>query len=197
MSCRSIKSIAVFCGSNFGFSAEFAHAAKQLGSMLAHENITMIYGGTTKGLMGIIADEALAKGCVVHGVNTIKLHNLGQSHKALSKHELTENLRTRKERMIDLADAFIVLPGGIGTIEEFMEVWSMNQLKEIDKPIGLLNIRGFFSSFMGFIEHMIETGFLPSAHRESISIDPEPYQLLKKLREYEVTEVPKWIEVTK
>lgn len=197
MAKRSINSIAVFCGSNFGFSEDYAMATRALGSTIATNKIVLIYGGTTKGLMGILANEALKMEGIVHGVVTERLHNLGQSHDGLSKHESTNNLRSRKERMIELADAFIVLPGGIGTIEELMEVWSMNQLKEIDKPIGLLDIRGFFSNFINFIDHMIESGFLPKEHRESISIDPDPLQLINKLSEYKSIQIPKWIDVAK
>lgn len=197
MASRSINSIAVFCGSNFGFSEDYAAAARALGSVIATKQIVLIYGGTTKGLMGVLADETLKMKGVVHGVVTERLHNLGQSHAGLFKHETTNNLRSRKERMIELADAFIILPGGIGTIEELMEVWSMNQLREIDKPIGLLDIKGFFSNFLHFIDHMIESGFLPIEHRESVSIDPDPLQLIKKLSEYKSIQIPKWVDVAK
>jgi uncharacterized protein (TIGR00730 family) len=95
--------------------------------------------------------------------------------------------------MADLADAFIAMPGGIGTVEELMEVWTMNQLSEIDKPVGLLDIAGFFAPFLCFIDHMVETRFLPSAHRCSICVDAEPASLIEKLRAFERTSVPKWL----
>ena len=98
---------------------------------------------------------------------TESLHQSGHSHSGLTKHEIALTLRSRKERMVELADAFIALPGGIGTIEELMEVWTMNQLSEIDKPVGLLNSAGFFTAFLGFIDHMVDTKFLPAAHRHS------------------------------
>ena len=107
-----------------------------------------IYGGTTKGLMGVVADAALDAGGKVHGVITEGLHQRGQSHSGLTRHEIALTLRSRKERMVEIADAFIALPGGIGTIEELMEVWTMNQLSEIDKPVGLLNTAGFFAAFL-------------------------------------------------
>ncbi|MCY1465804.1 LOG family protein YvdD [compost metagenome] len=94
---------------------------------------------------------------------------------------------------MELADAFIALPGGIGTIEELMEVWTMNQLAEIDKPVGLLNTDGFFSAFLGFIDHMVDTRFLPATHRHSISVDVEAQALLDKLAHYSRVDAPKWL----
>jgi uncharacterized protein (TIGR00730 family) len=95
--------------------------------------------------------------------------------------------------MIELADAFIALPGGIGTVEELMVVWSMNQLGEMNKPLGLLNIADFFSPFLEFLDSMVETRFLPPAHRQTISVDPDPAALLEKLRTHEATSAPKWL----
>jgi uncharacterized protein (TIGR00730 family) len=95
--------------------------------------------------------------------------------------------------MVELADAFIALPGGIGTIEELMEVWTMNQLAEIDKPVGLLNSGGFFTGLLDFIDHMVETKFLPEAHRHSISVDADASLLVDKLRKYSRVDVPKWL----
>ena len=143
MSTRSIKTVAVFCGSNFGATDAFAADARALGETLATEGIRLIYGGTTKGLMGVVADAVLHFGGTVHGVITESLHQCGQQHQHLSSHEIAQTLRLRKQRMVELADAFIAMPGGIGTIEELMEVWTMNQLSEMDKPVGLLNTAGF------------------------------------------------------
>jgi uncharacterized protein (TIGR00730 family) len=193
MTARPIKSIAVFCGSNYGASEAFADSARALGRVLGTAGITLVYGGTTKGLMGVVADAALGSGGNVHGVITESLHQRGQSHSGITKHEIVRSLRSRKERMVDLADAFIALPGGIGTIEELMEVWTMNQLSEIDKPVGLLNSDGFFTAFLEFIDHMVDTKFLPAAHRHSISVDTDARALIDKLRTYARVEVPKWL----
>jgi uncharacterized protein (TIGR00730 family) len=193
MKMRSIKTIAVFCGSNYGASEEFADGARALGRVLGKAGITIIYGGTTKGLMGIVANAALASGSYVHGVITNNLHERGQLHSGLTKHEVALTLRGRKERMVELADAFIALPGGIGTIEELMDVWVMNQLSEIDKPVGLLNSASFFTAFLRFIDHMVDTKFLPAAHRYSISVDADPRALIDKLRSYARIDVPKWL----
>jgi uncharacterized protein (TIGR00730 family) len=193
MALRHIKTVAVFCGSNLGNSGVYADGARNLGTALARADIALVYGGTTKGLMGILADAALDAGGTVHGIITDRLHQRGHSHAGLTRHEIVATLRTRKERMADLADAFIAMPGGIGTVEELMGVWTMNQLSEIDKPVGLLDIAGFFAPFLCFIDHMVETRFSPSAHRRSICVDAEPASLIEKLRAFERTSVPKWL----
>lgn len=194
MTTRDIGTVAVFCGSNIGALPDFAEGARALGRTLAEAGITIVYGGTTRGLMGIIADAALASGGRVHGVITESLHERGHSHPGLTRHEITATLRTRQHRMADLADAFIALPGGIGTVEELMEVWAMNQLAEIDKPVGLLDSAGFFESFLRFIDHMVAMRFLPPAHRYSISVDANANALLDKMRNQAPhLDVPKWL----
>jgi uncharacterized protein (TIGR00730 family) len=193
MTTRSIRTIAVFCGSNYGASDAFADGARALGHALAKAGITIVYGGTADGLMRAVADAALDSGGNVHGVITASLHQRGHSHSDLTRHEIALTLRSRKERMIELADAFIALPGGIGTIEELMEVWTMNQLSEIDKPVGLLDTADFFAAFLGFIDHMVDTKFLPAAHRHSICVDVDADALIDKLRRYKRVDVPKWL----
>ncbi|MGU3401189.1 TIGR00730 family Rossman fold protein [Brucellaceae bacterium D45D] len=193
MSVREIKSVAVFCGSNFGGAREYGEGAKNLGEALGRANITLVYGGTTKGLMGIIADAALMTGGTVHGVITERLHLKGHTHASLTGLEVSQTLRQRKHRMAELADAFIALPGGIGTLEEFMEVWTMNQLGEVDKPVGLLNTLGFFDPFLSFVDHMVTSKFLPQAHRHSVVVDADAKGLIDKLRNYERVDVPKWL----
>ncbi|KAA0693409.1 TIGR00730 family Rossman fold protein [Neorhizobium sp. P12A] len=193
MNPRSIKFIAVFCGSNFGGTDDFANGARALGRTLGQEGIGLVYGGTTKGLMGVVADAVLGAGGMAHGVITESLHRRGHSHPGLASHEIAPTLRIRKQRMAELADAFIALPGGIGTIEELMEVWAMNQLSEIDKPLGLLNTAGFYDTFLQFIDNMVETKFLPSAHRHSIAVSAHAVPLIETLRNFERVTVPKWI----
>jgi uncharacterized protein (TIGR00730 family) len=190
---RSINSIAVFCGSNFGNSDEYADGARRLGRALADAKITLVYGGTMKGLMGVVADALIEAGGTAHGVITEQLQKRGHTHPRLHRSEIVATLRSRKERMAELADAFIAMPGGIGTMEEMMEVWTMNQLSEIDKPVGLLNVADFYRPFLAFIDHMVTCKFLPPEHRHSICVDPEPVTLIEKLRQFVPTHVPKWL----
>jgi uncharacterized protein (TIGR00730 family) len=190
---RKISAIAVFCGSNFGATPAYAEGARRLGAALAQAGVALVYGGTTKGLMGVVADAALQGGGTVHGVITESLHQRGHSHAALSQQEILPTLRARKERMAALADAFIALPGGVGTIEEFMAVWAMNQLGEVDKPCGLLDTKGFYAPFLAFVDRMVEAKFLPAAHRHAIAVDEDASALIGKLQTFERVDAPKWL----
>ncbi|PZO00440.1 MAG: TIGR00730 family Rossman fold protein [Hyphomicrobiales bacterium] len=190
---RSITSVALFCGSNTGLGETYQHAARTLGTDIGRRGITLVFGGTHKGLMGIVADAVLAAGGQAHGIITQRLAGLGHLHPGLTRSEIVPTLRQRKERMATLADAFIAMPGGIGTLEEFMEAWTMNQLGELDKPAGLYDVSGYYQPFMGFVDHMIEQGFLPPAHRKGIVVSPESATLLDGLAEFERVTVPKWL----
>lgn len=189
----SITCIAVYSGSNFGAGQDYARAAEALGRAIAARGIRIVYGGTHKGLMGAMADGALAEGGEVHGVLTERLHGKGHMHLSLSSMEILPTMGARKARMVARADAFLALPGGIGTLEEFMEVWTLNQLGEITKPVGLFNINDYFGRFMGFIDHMIEEQFLPLAHRHSIVVEAGEEALLDGLAAHVPVTVPKWM----
>lgn len=193
MTGRSIKTIAVYCGSNIGQGDVYLRAADALGRHLAKSGIGIVYGGTHKGLMGALADAAIAEGGMVHGVITERLRDKGHLHEQLSRHEILPTMKERKHRMMELADAFIALPGGIGTLEEFMEVWTLNQLGEFEKPAGLFNVDGYYEPFMGFIDHMISQAFLPAAHRNSIVLASDPRSLLDGLINFRRIDVPKWM----
>lgn len=190
---RTLSAIAVFCGSNTGRGEGYAAAAAALGTALGRRGLTLVYGGTNKGLMGILADATRAAGGRTHGVITRRLAEKGHTHPALDESEVVDGMGARKARMAALADAFIALPGGIGTLEEFMEAWTLNQLGDHDKPAGLLDVGGYYRPFMAFVDHMIAERFLPPAHREGIAIDPDPETLIEKLRALQPVSVPKWM----
>src|SRR5204863_4208865 len=132
-------------------------------------------------LMGILADAVLAAGGKAHGVITERLHGKGHLHTGLTVHEIVASMRPRKERMLDLADACIALPGGLGTVEEFMEAWTLNQLGDIDSPVGLLDVDGFFEPFLEFIDGMIARRFLPAEHKASLVVRSDAGALLDAL----------------
>ncbi|MEJ1158659.1 TIGR00730 family Rossman fold protein [Prosthecomicrobium sp. N25] len=193
MSKRNLARIAVFSGSNFGRGEDYRAAAAELGREIARRKMEIVYGGTHKGLMGVVADSALAAGGSVHGVITERLLGKGHLHPGLTSHEVSAHMRARKARMADCADAFVALPGGIGTLEELAEIWTLNQLGDMDKPLGLLDTAGYWRPFMGFIDHMIAEGFLPGAHRGSIVVEADPSRMIEALAAAEAITVPKWM----
>jgi uncharacterized protein (TIGR00730 family) len=190
---RTIRSVAVFCGSNVGRGETYKTAAADLGREIGRRGLTLVYGGTHKGLMGILADAVLEAGGAACGVITQRLFDRGHLHGRLTRHEIVDGMRARKARMGEQADAFIALPGGIGTLEEFMEIWTLNQLGDVDKPAGLLDAGGYYRPLMTFIDHMIAEEFLPAAHRGAVVVEADPGRLLDRLASFERVTVPKWL----
>jgi hypothetical protein len=193
MTRRRIDRIAVFCGSNVGQGDAYVRAAAALGRELAARRIGLVFGGTSKGLMKVLADAVLDAGGTAHGVITQRLLDRGQLHPRLTAREVASSMGRRKARMRELADACIALPGGIGTIEEMMEAWTLNQLGDTDKPVGLLDVDGFFAPFLAFIDQMVARGFLPAAHRGSLAVSSDPATLIDALAAAPPITVPKWM----
>lgn len=190
---RQIRTVAVFCGSNTGAGETYLQGASELGTAMARRGIGIVYGGTHKGLMGALADAALSAGGQVHGVITQRLYDKDHLHRGLGSHEILNTMSARKARMLELADACIALPGGIGTVEEFMEAWTLNQLGDVDKPVGLLDVAGYYAPFMAFIDQMVTRRFLPAEHRDGVCISPDPDQLLDLLSAHTPPTTPKWL----
>ena len=193
MTDRRISRVAVFCGSNVGRGEAYGRAAAGLGRELARRGIGLVFGGTIKGLMGVLADAVLDAGGSAHGVITRRLFERGHLHQRLTTHEIAAAMGSRKGRMLELADACIALPGGIGTVEEMMEAWTLNQLNDVDKPVGLFDVDGFYQPFLAFIDRMVEQQFLPAAHRTSIVVSADPAALLDGLAAQPPITVPKWM----
>lgn len=188
-----MQSIAVYCGSNFGRNGSYREAAVALGHALAANSIRLVYGGTTKGLMGVVADATLEAGGEAHGVITERLASLGHTHPNLTSHDIVPDMRSRKARMADLSDGFIAMPGGIGTLEELFEIWVEGQLYPPPRPIGLLDVEGFFKPFFGMIDHMIAENFLPPAHRNMVVASPKPQELITAMGNYTPVVANKWL----
>ena len=191
---NEILTVAIYCGSNNGRVESYKQFATKLGKVLAKSKINLVYGGTNKGLMGVLANSAIEKGAHVTGVITERLKAKNQVHPNLSMIETYPTMQSRKTRMIELADACIMMPGGIGTLEEFMEVWTLNQLGETSKPLGILNINNYFENLIAFIEHMIAERFLPSAHRNGIVVNSDPEELINLLFKFSPVTVEKWLD---
>jgi uncharacterized protein (TIGR00730 family) len=157
--------VAVFCGSNVGQQPEFAEQASMLGSQLAERGLGLVYGGSHVGLMGIVADSALAAGGEVIGVLTDGLVRAEIAHAGLSHLEIVGSMHERKARMAELASGFIALPGGYGTLDETIELLTWNQLRLIAKPVVFLDVRDFFGPLFGFFDAAVDARFIRSAHR--------------------------------
>ncbi len=170
--------ICVFCGSSPGTLPSFTEAATALGRSMAARDIGLIYGGASIGLMGVVADAVMAAGGRVIGVITESLAGHEIAHGALSRLEVVTTMHERKARMSELADAFVMLPGGFGTYEEFMEVVTWAQLGLHDKPCGILNIDGFFDDLLAFLDHAVALEFIKRKRMEGITVRTDVAALL-------------------
>lgn len=191
-----IESISVFCGSRSGNNPAFALAASQLGTLLAHQKIRLIFGAGNIGLMGVIADACLAaKGHVV-GVIPTKLVDLEVAHKGLTEIFIVDSMHERKALMVSKSDAFIALPGGFGTCDELFEILTWAQLGIHHNPIGILNTEGFFDPLLAWIDQMIEQGFVKPKFRQLLLVATKPGELLDlilqgaKLKELDIDLTP-------
>ncbi len=179
---RSWNAIAVYCGSKTGALPVYAEVAGALGRTLAERSLTLVYGGGSVGLMGVVADATMASGGEVLGVITDALHAAEVGHPGITTLEVVPSMHIRKARMADLADASIVLPGGFGTLDEFMETVTWNQLGVHAKPCGVLNINGYFDPLLEFIDRAVDQGFIAEQYADSIMVADDPEELLDDLR---------------
>lgn len=188
-----MRRICVFLGSNSGRRPEYKEAAVALGTALAQRGLGLVYGGSSVGLMGALADAALAAGGEVIGVIPQRLVDKEVAHRGLADLRVVDSMHQRKALMAELADGFVALPGGIGTLEELFEVWTWAQLGGHDKPCALMNVAGYFDRLLGFLDHAVEEGFLRPVHRNMVVVADEPQRLLALLDDYRAPEVTKWI----
>jgi uncharacterized protein (TIGR00730 family) len=177
-----LRRICVFCGSSLGARDDYARAAAALGSAIASRGIELVYGGASVGLMGELADAALAAGGTVIGVIPESLHSREVAHRRLSKLHVVPSMHVRKQLMEDLSDGFVALPGGFGTLDEFCEIVTWLQLGFHSKPIGVLNARGFFSSFFTFLDGAVKEGFIRAEHRARIHVADDAATLLDRMQ---------------
>jgi len=188
-----MKSITVFCGSSFGSDDIYKEQATLVGETLAKKGIQLIYGGADVGLMGAVADGALNTGGKVTGILPRFLQSKEIAHKQLTELVLVETMHERKAKMNDLCDGVIVLPGGYGTLEEFFEMITWAQLGLHQKPIGVLNIGGFYDDLIRMVQTMVDKGFLKQINRDMLLIGDNIEELLEMMRNYKAPTVGKWI----
>jgi uncharacterized protein (TIGR00730 family) len=186
--------VCVFCGSNVGASESFVTIARELGAGLAARGLALVYGGGNVGLMGVLADAALAHGGEVTGVIPRHLVEREVAHSGLSDLRIVDSMHQRKQSMADLSDAFIVLPGGLGTLEEFFEIWTWGQLGLHRKPYGLLNVAGYFDPLLAFLDHAVEERFVSNDHRALLRVADDPETLLHALDTHVPPPTPKWLD---
>jgi len=179
-----IKRLCVYCGASSGAALVYADTARILAGELVNAGIALVYGGGSIGLMGVIADEVMRLGGDVTGVIPKTLLEQEVGHHALSRLHVVANMHERKAMMMDLADAFIAMPGGFGTLEELFEVLTWSQLGLHEKPIGLLNTDGFFDGLVAFTRHQVETGFLSPAHSARLMHARLPAELLQQFFDF-------------
>jgi uncharacterized protein (TIGR00730 family) len=189
-----MKRICVFCGSKIGNNPVYADGARRLGRLLVEHGLGLVYGGGHIGLMGVLADAVLATGGEVIGVIPQQLKKAELAHSGATEMHVVDTMHQRKAMMADLADGFIAMPGGIGTAEELFEILTWAQLRLHTKPVGLLNVAGYFDAMLAWIDHMIAEGFLKGHHRTMLLVAEAAETLLEKIvrREAPPQELPKW-----
>ena len=190
-----MRRVCVYAGSNPGSDPAYADAARTLAGLLAERGVGLVYGGGKVGLMGVIADTALAAGGEVIGVMPQALIDREIGHPGLTELRVVDSMHERKALMAELADGFVALPGGIGTLEELIEVYTWSQLGIHAKGCGLLNVKGYYDGLATFLDHAVSQGFLRAEHRAVLKVEDDPARLLDRLAEFEPPTVGKWLEL--
>jgi uncharacterized protein (TIGR00730 family) len=192
---RSLQRVAVYCASNDGVRPEYMACASALGTRLAQRGVTVVYGGGRVGLMGALADAALAAGGDVIGVMPHGLVQREVAHHGLTALHVVDSMHERKAMIADLADAFITLPGGLGTLEELFETWTWAQLGVHRKPVGLFNVSDFWTPLIALLDHVGQEGFLRGNPREWLVIDDDAESMLNRLQAFDAPNVRQWLRL--
>ena len=191
-----MKNICVFCGSSKGTDPVFVEKAKILARQFVRDQITMVYGGGSIGIMGVLADEIRRRNGYVIGVIPRFLYDLEVGHDGVNELIIVDSMHERKQKMAEISDGFLALPGGFGTLEEMAEILTWVQLKLIQKPVGILNIHGFFDPLLELFDHMVETGFLKKTNRDILIVGNDPEMILQELKSAPAFTSNKWHEKT-
>jgi hypothetical protein len=189
-----LSSVCVFCGSSPGRDPAFVEAAAVLGRTIARRGMTLVYGGAQVGLMGVLADATLDEGGEVHGVITRALETKEITHRGLTRLDVVDTMHERKAAMADRAEGFVMLPGGLGTFDEFFEAVTWTQLGVHDKPCGVLDVADYFAPLQALLDNATGQGFVRAPHRGMVLVDADPDSLLDRMAEWAPVVVDKWID---
>jgi uncharacterized protein (TIGR00730 family) len=189
-----MRNIGLFCGSNSGNDAAYADAARAMVRAIADAGLGIVFGGGNIGLMGVIAEAGLAAGVKVTGVTPRRLLEREMVHTGLTELHVVESMHERKVMMAEMSDAFIALPGGMGTLDEFFEMVTLSQLGVQNKPCGLLNVRGYFNHLRAFLDHAVDARFVNPAHRDMIVLEEDPRRMITKLADWTMPQTSKWLD---
>ncbi len=193
MTPRKLRRVCVYCGSSDDIADHFKTAARDLAMLLVSEGIGVVTGGGSVGLMGVVADEVLARGGEIIGVIPEKLERLELGHRGLRELHVVPDMHSRKRRMADLSCAFVALPGGYGTLEELAEVTTWTQLNDHLKPVGLLNVQGYYDPLLAWVQGAADAGFVRPQHRDLIQAATTPAELLHRLRTSRIPRLHEWL----
>tara|TARA_B110000003_G_scaffold81038_1_gene82775 strand:- start:3984 stop:4586 length:603 start_codon:yes stop_codon:yes gene_type:complete len=190
----TIKKISVFCGAHLGKSPEYKIAAEQIGKLMAEKNLEVIFGGGNVGLMKVVADTAIENGGKVTGITLRSLHEFELTNPIINETIITDSLFERKEKFLDMSDAFIVLPGGVGSMDELLEVMVSNQLGGINKPVGLLNIDGYYDGFLEWLQRSVDDEFVSIENQKQVLVSNNAEELLEIILSAQMPSSDTWID---
>jgi uncharacterized protein (TIGR00730 family) len=188
-----MKKICIFCGSSMGFDPIYKEKAAELGHVLADHGCELLFGGGSVGLMKVIADVMMERGCKVTGTITKHLLDMHVGHDGIDELIVVDSMAERKKILEDMADGFIALPGGIGTMDEFFEAYVLSQLRVFDKPVALYNVNGYYDGIVAFIKHIADEGFMRREHAENLIVSDDAKDLLEKMEQFQPADVTKWV----
>ncbi len=189
-----MKKVCVFCGSSMGNDIRYKNAAKEIADFFVKNNLTLVYGGADVGLMKVLADIMLENDKEVIGIMPHTLIEKEVAHKGLTNFIVANSMSERKQKMIDISDGFIALPGGFGTLDEIFEVMTLNQLRINDKPMGILNTIGYYDFLLSFIDNAVDSGFIRPEYRDNLIVSAQVNDLMKRMEDYKPLSMTKWIK---
>lgn len=192
-----MKKVCIFCGSSMGFNPIYREKAAELGKAMAERQCELLYGGGSVGLMKIIADAMLEKRCKVIGTITEHLMDMEVGYKDIDELIVVDTMADRKKILEDMADGFIAMPGGYGTLDELFEAAVLVQLRVYDKPVAIYNVNGYFDKLFTFLEHAVHEGFIQRPHLENLIVSDNPNVLLDKMEHFQPANIKKWVEEIK